>query len=363
MNYLDHIVVYIIGKKTIKTLALLLFVILLFVSGFLLYFTLSDYQPDSKELISASEKSDTIRVGDPLQIITWNIGYAGLDRNMDFFYDGGTKVRPSEEQVKKNLDGIGDYLSKNSNADFFLIQEIDEEAKRSYYINQIDYFNNILYQHRPSYAMNHNVQFVPEPVSDPMGKVKSGLVTYSRHFPVIAERNAFPFNFSWPLRLFMHDRCFLSMRFPTSNGKELVLFNTHNSGFDHNGELRKKELGYFRNFMTEEYEKGNYVIVGGDFNQCPLNIKTEFCGQPFDFVDFHTIPQTLLPADWKYVFDNSMPSNRRVNTPYRKGETKVTLIDFFILSPNVSVDSVKCDDLGFEFSDHNPVKATFKLIE
>jgi len=351
-------------KKIIKVLTLLLFVILLFVSCFLLYFTLSDYQPEPKELISASEKSDTIRVEEPLRIITWNIGYAGLDKNMDFFYDGGKKMRPTMEQVKKNMDGIGDYLSKNNkDTDFFLIQEIDEDAKRSYYINQIDYFDSILYRYQPSYAMNYNVQFVPEPVSDPMGKVKSGLIIYSRYSPIIAERNAFPFNFSWPLRIFMLDRCFLSMRFPTSNGKELVLINTHNSAFDHNGELRKAELGYFRKFLMEEYEKGNYVIVGGDFNQCPLNIKTEFQAQPFDFVDFHIIPDTLLPLDWKYVFDNSTPSNRRVDTPYKKGKTKVTLIDFFILSPNVSVESVKCDDLEFEFSDHNPVKASFRLME
>ena len=349
-------------KKIIKALTVSFFVMLILVSGFLLYFTLSDYQPEPKEVISVSEKPDTIRIGESLRIIIWNIGYAGLDKNMDFFYDGGTKVRPTIEQVKKNLAGIGDYLSKNSeNSDFFLIQEIDEDAKRSYNINQIDHFNGILNQHQPFYAMNYNVRFVPKPVCNPMGKVKSGLITYSRYTPAIAERYAFPFNFSWPLRIFMLDRCFLSMRFPTSNGRELVLINTHNSAFDHSGELRKAELDYFRKFLTEEYEKGNYVIAGGDFNLCPLDIKAEFQGQPFDFDDFHTIPDTLLPSGWKYVFDNSTPSNRRVDIPYRKGETKVTLIDFFILSPNVLVESVECDDLGFEFSDHNPVGVGVKL--
>jgi endonuclease/exonuclease/phosphatase family metal-dependent hydrolase len=160
----------------------------------------------------------------------------------------------------------------------------------------------------------------------------------------------------------MHDRCFLVLRFPTSNARELVLVNVHKSGLD-DGELRKAELTYFSEFLIEEYAKGNYVIVGGDFNQCPPAIQTQFEGHLFDFDEFYTIPDTLLPAGWKYVFDNSTPSNRRVNVPYRKGETKVTLIDFFILSPNVSVDSVKCDDLEFEFSDHNPVRAVFRLVE
>ncbi len=322
-----------------------------------------DYQPESKEVIAVPEKPDTIRVGEPVCIVTWNIGYAGLNRDMDFFYEGGTKVRPAEEQVEKNRKGIGNYLLENSReVDFFLIQEIDEEAKRSYYTNQIDYFSNILYQFYPFFAMNYYVQFVPQPILNPMGKVKSGLATYSCHSPVLVERNTLPFNFNLPLRVFMHDRCFLSMRFPTSDAKELVLVNVHNSGLD-NGELRKAELVYFSGFLIKEYEKGNYVIAGGDFNQCPPSIKTEFKGQLFDFDDFNVIPDTLFPAGWKYAFDNAVPSNRRVNVPYRKGETNVTLIDFFILSPNVSVDSVKCDELEFEFSDHNPVRATFRLIQ
>jgi endonuclease/exonuclease/phosphatase family metal-dependent hydrolase len=351
-------------KKLLKALALSLLVVLLAFFCFLLYFTLVDYQPEAKEIVSVSQQPDTIYVGMPVHVITWNIGYAGLDRDMDFFYDGGLKVRPTKEQAGKNMKGIGDYLVDNGQkSDFFLIQEIDEDAKRSYYINQIASFNDVLHEFRPFYAMNYNVQFVPLPVTAPMGKVKSGLITYSRHLPVIAERNTFPFNFSFPLRLFMLDRCFLVLRFPTSNGRELVLINTHNSAFDNKGEIRMAELDYFRKYLTEEYEKGNYVIAGGDFNQSPPAIKPEFSGQPFDFVDFHVIPDTLLPADWKYAFDNFVPSNRRTNIPYKKGETKVTLIDFFVLSPNVSVDSVRCDDLEFEFSDHNPVRGFFRLME
>jgi len=341
-----------------------LLVVLLFILGFLLYFTLVDYRPEAKEIVSTSEQPDTICIKKPLRIATWNIGYAGLNRDMDFFYEGGTKVRPERAQVEKNMEGICNYLFENDReSNFFLFQEIDECAKRSYHINQIIHFGDVLYKFQPFYAMNYNVQFVPFPVTSPVGKIKSGLVTYSRHSPAIAERHAFPFHFGWPKRLFLINRCFLVLRFPTSNGRELVLINTHNSAFDRNGEVRKAELNYFREFLIAEYEKGNYVIVGGDFNQSPPTICSQFEGHLFDFDEFFTIPDTLFPAEWKYAFDNSTPSNRRVNVPYRKGETKVTLIDFFILSPNVSVDSVKCDDLEFEFSDHNPVRAVFRLME
>jgi exonuclease III len=41
--------------------------------------------------------------------------------------------------------------------------------------------------------------------------------------------------------------------------------------------------------------------------------------------------------------------------------TTTTVIDFFLLSPNVESISVKCINLSFENSDHNPVLIKIKL--
>ncbi|MFA6779031.1 MAG: endonuclease/exonuclease/phosphatase family protein [Paludibacteraceae bacterium] len=348
-------------KKFFKTLFFLFGIILLLVACFFGYFTLTDYKPEMREVISSINHPDTIKIGESFSVLTWNIGYAGLDKDMDFFYDGGTKVRPEEKQVLENMEGIASFLKSNDSIDFFLLQEVDQEAKRSYHINQIDYMAKALPKHKPFFSLNYNVKFVPQPITNPMGMVKAGIATYSSFAPSISERYAFPFNFGWPLRIFMLDRCFMTTRLKTSNGKELVLINTHNSAFDDNGSIRKAELGYFRNFLVDEYKKGNYVIVGGDFNQCPVGINTDFGIQPFDFDDYVSIPDSLLPIDWKYIFDNKTPSNRRVATPYKKGETKITLIDFFIVSPNVKAEEIVCVDLDFRHSDHNPVIGKFRL--
>lgn len=334
--------------------------IALFFGLFLLFFTLGDYKPQPRELLFNADKGDTVDVSKSISVVSWNIGYAGLDKDMDFFYDGGNMVRPSEEQYRKNVEAIGRYLKGCSGTDFFLIQEIDEEAKRSYGQNQVEHFSNLLGGYQTYFALNYNVRFVPLPVTEPMGKVKAGLATFSKLLPSVAERYAYPFNFEWPERVFMLDRCFLMMRYPTSDNRELVMINTHNSAFDEDGKIRKAELIYFRDFLLDEYSKGNYVIVGGDFNQCPNGIDENLLGNSFDKNEFHVIPDSLLYG-WNYVFDASSPTNRRVDETYVKGKTKVTLIDFFIISPNVSAVSVKTDDLGFENSDHNPVKAVFKL--
>lgn len=41
------------------------------------------------------------------------------------------------------------------------------------------------------------------------------------------------------------------------------------------------------------------------------------------------------------------------------GENYVGVIDGFVVSPNVQVQSVTTTDLGFEYSDHHPVTARF----
>lgn len=347
------------GMKTIKFIGITIAVLLFLVGLFFAYATINDYQPQECELISHANQCDTLKTSDTISVLSWNIGYAGLDKEMDFFYDGGSKMRPSEEQVAVNLKGIQDFLIQNDSIDFILLQEADKKAKRSYNTDQIDCFDKALPSHASFFALNYNVDFVPIPLAEPMGGVQSGLNSLSRLRPQKAERHAFPFNFNWPQKVFLLDRCFLATYHPLDNGKQLVIINTHNSAFDDNGSIRKAELNLFKDFLVNEYLKGNYVVVGGDFNQSPPNLKTDFGTEPFDFDDYVAIPDSLLPQGWHYVFDNATPSNRRVIDAYKKGTTKVTLIDFFITSPNIKATSVKCINLGFEHSDHNPVIGIF----
>jgi endonuclease/exonuclease/phosphatase family metal-dependent hydrolase len=49
-------------------------------------------------------------------------------------------------------------------------------------------------------------------------------------------------------------------------------------------------------------------------------------------------------------------------TPYVKGETFETVIDGFLISPNLEIIKTKTHDLGFKNSDHNPVTVTLKFV-
>lgn len=335
-------------------------VVLLFI--FLLVFgTLSDFRPEEKTLVFI-DQSDSVSHEEGLRInlLNWNIGYCGLDASMDFFYDGGKQVRPSRENVMGNLNYVEEYLQKADSIDIFLLQEVDFSSKRSYKINQHDRLAGLDSVFHSSFGVNYKVPFVPLPPKSPMGRVHSGLMTISELIPSSVARFSFPGNYAWPMSVFMLDRCFLSSRYSLENGKELLVVNTHNSAYDDGG-LRDIQTRYLRDFMLREYKKGNYILAGGDWNQCPPGFIPKFLNQPFDTIDHSEITPDLMPDDWKWVYDPSVPTNRRVKTPYRRGETLVTLIDYFLVSPNVEVLAVKGDDLDFAHSDHQPVRISVRL--
>jgi endonuclease/exonuclease/phosphatase family metal-dependent hydrolase len=143
------------------------------------------------------------------------------------------------------------------------------------------------------------------------------------------------------------------------NGKELLVINTHNEAFDP-GEIRKAQMEYLKEFVTAEYTKGNYIIAGGDWNQSPPDFTPEFSNYKVK-TDQMKMPSDFLPSDWKWIYDNKTPSNREVIAAWDPAVTKTTVIDFFLLSPNIKSLSVQTLNLGFANSDHNPVRMKVRL--
>jgi exonuclease III len=119
-------------------------------------------------------------------------------------------------------------------------------------------------------------------------------------------------------------------------------------------------MEYLRTFILEEFNKGNYVIAGGDWNQSPPDFHPEFSKNQVNTKQMALEPD-YLPSEWTWSYDNTVPSNRSVTAAYNPAYTITTVIDFFLLSPNVESISVKCIDLNFKNSDHNPVVLKAKL--
>jgi endonuclease/exonuclease/phosphatase family metal-dependent hydrolase len=324
--------------------------------GFLLYLMVTDFQPEPVEVIPIWGTGNSLSPSKTeFSFLSWNVGYCGLGSGMDFFYEGGKRVRPEINEFKNYLGGVIHTLSGMDSVDFIFLQEADLHSKRSYFTNEVEEVSKCLPGYCSLFAKNYDTRFVPVPLTDPMGRVISGIASFNRFKPQKAERIDFGTRFPWPKQLVFLKRCFMVMRFKLGDGKDLVVINTHNSTFDKGGMLRKPELQKLHTFMMTEYARGNYVICGGDWNNNPRGFDPGYIhsGDRVKTVD-PPLDTTFIPG-WRFLFDPTMPTNRDVDMPYRKSETQTTIIDFFVVSPNIDVRMVKTISNRFAFSDHQPV--------
>jgi len=297
-----------------------------------------------------------------LEVISFNIGYAGLGKEADFFMDGGKQVRPaSSAVVQRNLDGVLAYLGK-IDPDLLLLQEVDRKAKRSYGIDQV----KAIAETRPSFfrsrANNFWVRYVPVPPRDPIGPVNSGLLALSRFKLSKALRHQLPGDYAWPVRVFHLKRCLHELRFPAPDGKDWVVLHLHLSAFDKGGTLRKQQMTYLKALLLQLEGEGHHVIVGGDWNQAPPGLDGQSFPHQAEIPDwFQLAPEGWTPPGWNWAYDAESPSLRANNEPYVPGRNFVATVDGFLLSPELAVQEVKCVDLGFVHSDHQPVHLRVSL--
>lgn len=350
-------------NKVVKRLLFLMGIILFIPLSFSLFIQLTDYTPAKIEDLSIKYgKQLSVEDQEEFTVLSWNLGYCGLGKEMDFFYDGGKQVRSTEALAEKYLSENLSFIQSLDSIDFFIFQEIDKKAKRSYFIDQAEKINTILPSYHSIFTKNYKVPFVPIPLLNPLGGVEAGMMTFSRFTPVEASRYAYPNIATWPNNLFLLDRCFILSRFDLPSGKEIVLINTHNSYYVKGDSLRMIELNILKNKMLQEYEKGNYVVVGGDWNKFPpyFHEKSSLSSDLLQ-ADIQALDLNYLPSDWAYAFDSEIPSNRELREAYLKGKTKVSGIDFFVVSPNVKIKNCKAHSLDFANSDHNPIQLRFLL--
>jgi endonuclease/exonuclease/phosphatase family metal-dependent hydrolase len=350
-------------KKILKIVVLIIALPVVIFAIYLIFMTLTDFKP--QEVIPLEVKNPGIKklsVDKPFTVTTFNIGYGGLDKDQDFFMDGGTGSRgESAERVRENMDEIIRFLRNNSSS-VVLLQEVDVKATRSYSLNQVEEILSGLSEYSSVFAYNYRVPWVPVPVVKPMGAVQSGLLILSEYKLEDAHRYQLPGSEKWPVQLAELDRCFIETRIAVDEDRELVLLNVHLSAYDKGGLIRKQQLSFLKNYLEAEHEKGNYIIVGGDYNHQVPGTDSALFPTAEQWPDWlQTIPEDFLPAGFKWVADKHVASNRTIAQAYVKGENFLSVIDGFLVSPGVEVLGVMGHDLGFENSDHNPVTARFVL--
>jgi len=351
-----------VGKILLAVVAVILIVAVVYV-GYV-WFEYDRIEDDLPlEVLHSDRATDSVKTGEEYTAITYNIGFGAYSPDYSFFLDTGTmngkKVSgkngkgESQEEVIKNTEGAISVITGES-PDFVLLQEVDEDGNRSYHVNQKN--SLLLSGYAGVYAVNYHSAYLFYPFHDPIGKSDSGILTLSRYKIDSSLRRALPLATDLS-KFFDLDRCISITRLPVEGSdKQLVIINVHLSAYDEGGVIRAKQTQMLNGILAAE--TGNYVIVGGDFNQLlsdksfPTTISEKDHTAPF--------PKEDLPEGYT-VKAGDDATCRNANMPYVKGESYLTIIDGFIVSQNVKVKSVKNVLTEFEYSDHNPVKLTFSL--
>lgn len=220
-------------KKILKIVLGLVLMGILGFAGLVGYLWATEYSPNGVESLKVTKQgaSESAKVGTEYTALNWNIGYAGLDKDEDFFMDGGKMVLPLDKaHVEENLKNITEIV-KNEKANVNFIQEIDEDSKRSYNINQVTEFDEILGLNS-ILAYNFKVRYVPYPMP-PLGKVKSGIYTATSFNVESARRFQMAIPFTFPERLANLKRGFSVIYTKVENSdKHLVLINAHLDAYD-----------------------------------------------------------------------------------------------------------------------------------
>lgn len=356
-------------KKTLKIIGIVLLAVLVIAGGYVAYVFAAYHRiEDNQTLTVTSGRTQTAQAGETYRIACWNIGFGAYEDDYSFFMDGGTESWAwSKERLQENLDEIGATL-QSLKADILLLQEVDFDSTRTYHIDEAELlrtYHGLDAESDSVFAVNYDSPFLFYPLIRPHGASRSGLLTISSLTAESALRRSLPVETGFT-KLLDLDRCYSVTRIPVDNGKTLCLYDLHLSAYTSDGKIADEQLAMLLADMQQEYENGNYVVGGGDFNKDLLGNSGEVFGvstegytwaQPIKTELFEGKNLTLVaPLDK----NDPQPSCRNADAPYHEGQLLLT-VDGFVVSDNVTVVESGVHAMDFACSDHQPVVMTFTL--
>lgn len=312
----------------------------------------------SDDLVEGAGAMPISAAPETLNITIWNLGYGGLGAGSDFIADGGQNyLPPSRRAVRDNVDAIIATLgAERDTTDIFIFQEIARAGPVNYWVDLKGRIDRALETRRQTFFADFKTRLMPWPL-----RMEHGQAIYA-NFPFVTTAVV-------PLpaedtSIFGVKRRYASVsaRVPMQGGGEWTIVSVHLAAFDPDAVVRTRQLRELMAWAQSEYQAGRHVVIGGDWNfqlgetNFPHATDERFLFWLFPF------PQDALPEGWRIAADLAVPSVRTNHQPYVAGENFATTIDGFIVSPNVEIETVSGIDLGFQHTDHQPVRLRVRAL-
>lgn len=351
------------GRKVVRGLAVLLAAVLLYAAGVVVVNRFQRPPAVESARVTGSAAGPAVGAeGDDgtLRLVTWNVGYAGMGAEADFVADGGEQLRPaSADLVRRNLAAVRRWVEgEGAGADVYLFQEAALPSWNTHGVDVLAALTRAL----PGYARVFGADLRTRGLPPPW-RIAVGNAVFSRRPVAGAERRGLPLEPEYVAGLFRKGYRMHVVRLAAAPGAaRWVLVNVHLAAFD-DGAVRRRQLRAVLDFAVAEHRRGHRVVVGGDWNLrlADTAFPHRTAGEHLFWIrDF---PPGLLPPGWHWAVDPAVPTVRTAHQPYVAGDNYVTVIDGFLLAPDVELLQVRGVDLGFAHTDHQPVEVRVRSGE
>jgi len=309
--------------------------------------------------------------GQQIKVMSWNVQYMA-GKNYVFFYDladgKGPDRRPTQADIVATLKEVARVI-REENPDIILLQEVDDNARRTDYQDQLALLLELIPADYKFHASTFywKSSFVPHPKI--MGKVGMKLSTISKFKIVEAFHHQLPLRRISALRQhFDLKRAVLETRLPVKGGNDFIVMNTHLSAFAQGEDTMQRQVQQLKKLMDQFTKEGSAWVLGGDFNLLPLGSGYErLAGHQKKYYQEKTEIEHLTS---EYA---SVPSLKEVkgNAPEKwythfSNDPKITVpdrtIDYIFYSDNLQLGNHGVIQEGtLHISDHMPIVAEFTI--
>jgi endonuclease/exonuclease/phosphatase family metal-dependent hydrolase len=307
-----------------------------------------------------------LSAGQTIKVVTYNVQFCA-GTGYHFFYDGGSDKMVAPRHVRATLEQIAKFLSAEE-PDFVLLQEVDQGARRTAYLDETGLLREALpVELRSCTAADYwRSKFVPH--LKVMGSVGTQLVVFSRYRLGRAYRYQLPLRSGNPIEQdFYLKRAILKVEVPFAGSGCLVILNTHLEAFSRGTDIMERQVAKVLAELESLDRENLPWIIGGDFNLLPpgqsVRLAPEDRGKHID-------PSAITPLFERYdgipTIADAVGSNMRdyftFSQPAGTGRAPARTLDYFFTASNVRVDRYEVRQKGtHELSDHFPLIAEFKL--
>lgn len=200
-----------------------------------------------------------------LVVMTWNIKFGG--GSIDFWFDcHDERVLMTEDEVIDNMAAVAAKI-RSVNPDILILQEVDVNAKRSAFVDQLQYLLDHTDMNYGIYASHWKSAFIP---SDGLGRMDSGNAIMTRWKLKDAERIRLVLREDQDAltQYFYLRRNIIKARLDLPNNNRFFVVGIHVAAYSQDG-TKQLHVDKFNQVLHEINTAGGLFVAGGDLNTLP----------------------------------------------------------------------------------------------